>query len=147
MRPNVKKRMNRAMRHWVICMKQAHPRATFRRGPSLCQGCDLRRSVSTGILNRARLRRWMAIWNRSTKRCIGRAWRRKTRCAKMTEGPFKPRAESTLQARARRGRIGAAIELERRRRGHTPENANAKPLIDTGQLRKSITYVVRKKSK
>src|SRR5260364_282797 len=67
--------------------------------------------------------------------------------AKMTEGPFKPLAESTLQARARRGRIGAAIELERRRRGHTPENANAKPLIDTGQLRKSITYVVRKKSK
>src|SRR5260364_404888 len=53
--------------------------------------------------------------------------------AKMTEGPVKPLAESTLQARARRG--------------HTPENANAKPLIDTGQLRKSITYVVRKKSK
>src|SRR5260363_92239 len=67
--------------------------------------------------------------------------------AKMTEGPFKPLAESTLQARARHGRIGAAIELERRRRDPTPENANAKPLIDTGQLRKSITYVVRKKSK
>src|SRR5260363_429767 len=100
MRPNVKKRMNRAMRHWVICMKQAHPRATFRRGPSLCQGCDLRRSVSTGILNKALHRAGLAAQNAVR--------------AKMTEGPFKPLAESTLQARARRGRIGAAIELERR---------------------------------
>jgi phage gpG-like protein len=47
--------------------------------------------------------------------------------AKITAGPFTPLAASTLASRRRRGRTGT------------------KPLIDTGQLRNSITYVVREK--
>lgn len=46
---------------------------------------------------------------------------------KITTGPFQPLAESTLAARRRRGRSGE------------------KPLIDTGQYRNSITYVIRKR--
>ncbi|WP_232317463.1 hypothetical protein [Ralstonia sp. NT80] len=65
--------------------------------------------------------------------------------AKITDGPFTPLAESTLRARARRGRKGAAKELASRAAGNEPDNANAKPLIDTGQYRQSITYVVRDK--
>lgn len=65
--------------------------------------------------------------------------------AKITDGPFVPLAESTLRARARRGRKGAAKELASRAAGNQPDNANAKPLIDTGQYRQSITYVIRKK--
>jgi hypothetical protein len=45
----------------------------------------------------------------------------------ITSGPLAPLAPSTLAARRRRGRTGT------------------KPLIDTGQLRQSITYVVRSK--
>lgn len=44
---------------------------------------------------------------------------------KITTGPFAPLAASTLAAR--------------RRRGHT----GTRPLIDTGQLRASISYVIR----
>ncbi|MBN3848628.1 hypothetical protein G3N58_17625 [Paraburkholderia sp. Ac-20342] len=65
--------------------------------------------------------------------------------AKITDGPFAPLAESTLRARARCGRKGAAKELASRAAGNQPDNANAKPLIDTGQYRQSITYVVRKR--
>lgn len=45
---------------------------------------------------------------------------------RITEGPFVPLAESTLARRRARGRTGE------------------KPLIDTGQLRNSINYVVEK---
>ena len=45
--------------------------------------------------------------------------------AKITDGPFTPLAESTLAQRRARGRTGT------------------RPLIDTGQLRNSITYVLR----
>lgn len=48
---------------------------------------------------------------------------------KITEGPFVPLAEMTLAMRRARGRTGT------------------KPLIDTGQLRNSVTYVVRPKGK
>lgn len=65
--------------------------------------------------------------------------------AKITDGPFVPLAESTLRARARRGRKGAAKELASRAAGNQPDNANAKPLIDSGQYRQSITYVIRRK--
>ena len=47
--------------------------------------------------------------------------------AKINTGPFEALASSTLAARRRRGRTGT------------------KPLIDTGQLRNSITYVIRNK--
>ncbi len=44
---------------------------------------------------------------------------------KITDGPFEPLKPATLAARRRRGRTG----------DH--------PLIDTGQLRRAVTYVVR----
>jgi len=45
---------------------------------------------------------------------------------KITDGPFAPLKPATIAARKRRGRTGT------------------KPLIDTGSLRNSINYVVRK---
>lgn len=47
--------------------------------------------------------------------------------AKINEGPPPALADSTLAARARKGR------------------KSKKPLVDTGQLRNSINYVIRKK--
>lgn len=46
--------------------------------------------------------------------------------AKITDGPFAPLSERTLAARRAKGRTGT------------------KPLIDTGQLRRALTYVIRK---
>lgn len=63
---------------------------------------------------------------------------------KINSGDFVPLAESTLKARARRGRKGAEEELANRLAGGNPSNDSAKPLIDTGQLRNSINYVIRK---
>lgn len=48
---------------------------------------------------------------------------------RITEGPFVPLKPSTLAARRARGRKGT------------------KPLIDTGQLRRALTYVIRKVKK
>jgi hypothetical protein len=48
---------------------------------------------------------------------------------KITDGPFMPLAPSTIAQRQARGRTGD------------------RPLIDTGQLRQSITYVIRKRGK
>lgn len=48
---------------------------------------------------------------------------------KITEGPFDPLAERTLKAREARGRTGT------------------KPLLDTGQLRQAITFVLQDKGK
>ena len=45
---------------------------------------------------------------------------------RITTGPFVPLKPATIAARKRRGRTGT------------------KPLIDTGQLRRALTYVVRK---
>jgi hypothetical protein len=56
-----------------------------------------------------------------------------------------PLAEYTLRRRAERGRKGAMVELDRRAEGLAPGTAHAKPLVDTGQMRKSITYVIRKR--
>lgn len=61
----------------------------------------------------------------------------------ITTANFVPLAESTLAGRAARGRKGAAIELTNRAAGGAPDNSNARPLIDTGQYRRAITYVVR----
>jgi len=47
---------------------------------------------------------------------------------RISEGPFEPLSERTLAARRARGRTGD------------------KPLIDTGQLRRALSYVVRKVS-
>lgn len=64
---------------------------------------------------------------------------------KINSGDFAPLSAATLRARARRGRQGAIDELQSRAAGNAPNNDNARPLIDTGQLRNAITYVVRGK--
>lgn len=65
--------------------------------------------------------------------------------AKINSGEFAPLAEATLRARAARGRKGAAAELASRAAGNAPSNETARPLIDSGQLRNSITYVLRRR--
>lgn len=80
---------------------------------------------------------------------------------KINEGIPPPLAERTLKARARRGKgssiaKAAQIELERRKAmtklGEDPffdlETAltTAKPLIDTGQMRNAVNYVIRSRS-
>ena len=64
---------------------------------------------------------------------------------KINSGDFIPLSDATVAARARRGRKGAAAELERRASGLPAGTDLAKPLIDTVQLRNSITHVVREK--
>lgn len=63
--------------------------------------------------------------------------------AKINSGDFAPLSDATLRARAAKGRKGAAEELRRRSEGMDPGTDLAKPLIDTGQLRNSITHVIR----
>lgn len=58
-----------------------------------------------------------------------------------------PLADATLRNRARKGRKGAAKELESRGQGNVPGMADAKPLIDTGQLRNAVNYVIRDRSR
>ncbi|MEM8257829.1 hypothetical protein ABM031_16920 [Morganella morganii] len=65
--------------------------------------------------------------------------------AYITNADFVPLADGTVASRARRGRSGAIRELKNRAAGNEPNNANARPLIDTGKYRQSITYVVRNK--
>ena len=64
--------------------------------------------------------------------------------SKINSGDFSPLEDSTLKARARKGRKGAEEELASRLAGNKPSNDSVKPLIDTGQLRNSINYVIRK---
>lgn len=64
---------------------------------------------------------------------------------KINSGDFVPLSEATLRARAARGRKGAAAELARRESGLPAGTDLAKPLIDTGQLRNSITHIIRGK--
>jgi hypothetical protein len=64
----------------------------------------------------------------------------------ITEGAgFAPLSLATLKARAARGRKGAAAEIASRAAGNAPDASNARPLIDTGQLRNAVTYVLRKR--
>lgn len=66
--------------------------------------------------------------------------------AKINSGDFTPLSDATLKARARRGKRGskgARAELDSRTAGNAPSTEFAKPLIDSGQLRNSISYVVR----
>jgi hypothetical protein len=64
---------------------------------------------------------------------------------KILDGPFEPLAESTLKARARRGRKGAQEELDRRDAGEDPGVELARPLNDTGQMRNAVNYAIRSK--
>ena len=70
--------------------------------------------------------------------------------AKINEGIPPPLSERTLRERASRatkGRKGASKELQRRMDGLQPSTQFAKPLIDTGQLRNAINYVIRDRRK
>lgn len=66
---------------------------------------------------------------------------------KINEGIPPPLSEMTLRNRARKGRKGAKKELELRAQGEAPSTEFAKPLIDTGQLRNAINYVIRDRKK
>lgn len=67
----------------------------------------------------------------------------------ITEGPPPPLADSTLRARARKrpGRIGPGIELLSRSKGNAPSTDFVKPLTDTGEMKKSVKYVIRSRKK
>ena len=64
---------------------------------------------------------------------------------KINSGDFAPLSDTTLRLRAAKGRKGAQDELDSRAAGNAPGTADAKPLIDTGQLRNSINFVIREK--
>lgn len=64
----------------------------------------------------------------------------------ITTAGFVPLADSTVAARAARGRKGSKAELVSRAAGNAPDNANARPLIDTGEYRRAVTHVVRNKN-
>jgi len=67
---------------------------------------------------------------------------------RINEGISPPLAESTLKARIRNKKAvkGALAELKRRAAGKAASaTVNAKPLIQTGQLRNSINYVIKDK--
>jgi hypothetical protein len=66
---------------------------------------------------------------------------------KINEGIPPPLSDRTLRARARKGRTGASWELAWRAAGAPEGTELAKPLIDTGQLRNAISYVVRERSR
>jgi len=66
---------------------------------------------------------------------------------KINEGIPPPLSEWTLRDRARRGRKGAMWELAWRAAGAPPSTELAKPLVDTGQLRNAVNYVVRKRKR
>ena len=55
-------------------------------------------------------------------------------------------AESTLRARARKGRKGAQEELNRRKAGLPPSTEFAKPLVDSGELRNAASYAIRNRN-
>lgn len=65
---------------------------------------------------------------------------------KIDDGVPPPLADATVARRAARGRKGAKQELANRAAGMAPSLDLAKPLIDTGEMRKSITYVVRRRA-
>ena len=68
----------------------------------------------------------------------------------ITDGQFAPLSQRTIEARAARGRKGAKQYLKLQAQG-TPrevlddlgDNALIRPLVDTGQLRRALTYVVK----
>lgn len=66
---------------------------------------------------------------------------------KINEGIPPPLSDATLRARARKGRKGAGLELLSRSKGIAPSMDFAKPLVDTGELRKSASYAIRSRKK
>ncbi|WP_098714437.1 hypothetical protein [Acinetobacter baumannii] len=66
--------------------------------------------------------------------------------AYFVNGEFAPLSLATIRARARRGRKGAKQYLKQLESGPA-ETGLVRPLIDTGELRKLVTYVIMKKDK
>lgn len=66
---------------------------------------------------------------------------------RIDDGIPPPLADYTVRKRAERGRKGALQEMDNRAAGLPPSLDLAKPLIDTGEMRKSITYVIRSRKK
>lgn len=67
---------------------------------------------------------------------------------KINEGIPPPLADSTLQARAAKGRKGAALELKLRKKGlAAASTVLAKPLVDTAQMRNAANYAIRSRKK
>lgn len=72
---------------------------------------------------------------------------------KINEGVPPPLADSTLRRRAARkgkglgSRKGAKLELELRAAGWDPSVDFAKPLVDTGQMRNAVSFVIRKRKR
>lgn len=71
---------------------------------------------------------------------------------KINDGIAPGLAPSTLRKRARKGRKGAAAELERRKQPGTSRDDQAgldlaKPLVDTAEMRNAITYAIRQKER
>lgn len=65
---------------------------------------------------------------------------------RMGEGIPPPLSDYTLRrrnARTKKGSKSAQYEMSRRKQGFAPSTMYAIPLIDTGELRKSIKYVIR----
>lgn len=72
----------------------------------------------------------------------------------INDGIPPPLSDYTLQQRMRKNRKGgggarkgAAMELDRRWDGQIPSTEFAKPLVDTGAMRNSITYAIRSRKK
>ena len=69
---------------------------------------------------------------------------------KIDDGPFEPLSDRTLRERARKQLVSGGTKKDRRLAAQALATKdysliNAKPLIDTVQLLRSITYVIRKR--
>jgi len=65
----------------------------------------------------------------------------------INDGIDPPLADRTVRARAAKGRKGAQQELDNRAKGLPPGKELAKPLVDTGQLRNAVNYVIRNRKR
>lgn len=65
----------------------------------------------------------------------------------INDGIDPPLADRTLKARARKGSKGAEQELANRAKGLPPGKELAKPLVETGQLRNAVNYVIRNRKR
>lgn len=62
---------------------------------------------------------------------------------RIRQGIPPPLADYTLRQRAARGRKGAQQELDNRNAGQEPSMSLATPLMDTNEMLKSISFVIR----
>jgi hypothetical protein len=118
--------------------------------PFLLPGCENAQAVVTDRLAKAGLAALSGSADAVERGLIaaGQAAENAVR-AKITDGPFAPLSQRTIEARAARGQKGAKDYLKLQGQG-TPDAvlqdaALVRPLVDSGQLRRAITSVVRSK--